>query len=461
MKKYVHVIVLALCASLLSGGCNKSETITVTPSNETAAEVQKETVVGPMENQPVLDYEVPVMVPGIVVSQAGYEIGREKKVIFHSKRLPEAFEIVDEATGRVVFKGNLESPVYNEETDEYISYGDFSSLETEGDYYIECEYLGTSYPFAVREDYYEEIMEEAVAKLFALLAEETLSVTERPSDEVMVEKCKTISALLLACELFPKMQADGVMGEENKIPDVLDYAATQAAYLAQWQDGENGSLGGATGWYCAALAKLSYTYQKYESVDATRFLQAADKAWKYMEKNEKEVLKEERFFSAAELYRATGKNKYHTVAKELGKELKPDTANEALTYGAITYFSTRRTVNVDLCNVYLKDMMEQAELISGTASDKIFLVGTKPAGRDKDTFFAQMTVMVLVDYIITNEEYGSLIEDHEHYLMGRNELGVSYFDLGSCENPAQEMLSDHPVYLAKYIVILSEIMNRK
>lgn len=459
MKKNVLAIVLALGVSLLFGGCAKSGTIAAEQENQVSGEATYEVQITSMENEPVLDYEVPIIKPGIIVSLDGYSVLKEKKAVFQGKRVPEQYKIVDLSTKEVVYEGKIESPVYNEETGEYTGYGDFSSLQTVGDYYIECEFLGSSYTFSVKEDYYGDAMQKTVNALLTLQTEENLTANERPSDEELIQKCKTLSALLLACELFPDSQVDGVSGTANKIPDVLDYAASQAAFLARWQSSGDGNVGAATGWYCAALSKLSYTYQKYESVDATRFLQAADKAWKYMDSHKEDFSDAERFFSAAELYRATGKSSYHTVVKELGKMLEPDIYNEPLTYGAVTYASTRRTVKESLCSTYLNAMMKQAENISAAAIKNDFMVGNQMLD-GPDVFFANTTNMVVVDYIITNEEYGSLIEDHQYYLMGRNELGVSYYDFENCERIAETPLSGEAVYLAKYILILSEIMDR-
>lgn len=460
MKRYVLIFVFALGVSLLFNGCAKSGTIKPEQENHVEEETLLAEEIISMEKEPKLNYPVPVIRPGVIVSQDGYGADKEKKVVIRGQRIPEQYKIVSVSTGKVIYEGKIGSPVYNEEAGEYIGYGDFSSLQTEGDYYIECDYLGKSYTFSVETDYYGKAMEEAVGKLQSLAREENPATNDRPSDEELIEKCRTISALLLSCELFGDSQVDGASGEKNNVPDVLDYAASQAAILAKWQSSEDGNVGAATGWYCATLSKLSYTYQKYGSVDATRFLQAADKAWQYMDKNKDKFSDGERFFSAAELYRATGKSRYHTVVKELGKKLEPDIYNEALTYGAITYASTRRVVNESLCNKYLLDMMEQAENISAKAIKDDFMVGSRLKVGNTDIFFANMTNMVVVDYVITNEEYGSLIEDHQHYLMGRNELGLSYFDFEGCEKKADNFLGSEAVYLAKYIMILSEITDR-
>ncbi len=460
LKKYVLIVVFALGVSLLFNGCAESGTIKPEQESQVEGETLLAEEIISMEKRPQLGYRVPVIRPAIIVSQDGYEADREKRAIIRGQRMPEKYKVVNISTGKVVYEGKIESPVYNEEEREYIGYGDFTSLQTAGDYYIECDYLGKSFSFSVKEDYYVKAMEEAVGKLHLLAQSENPATNNRPSDEELIQKCRTISALLLSCELFSDNQVDGAIGEKNSVPDILDYAASQAAVLAKWQSSEDGSIGAATGWYCATLSKLSYTYQKYKSVDATRFLQAADKAWQYMDKNKDKFSDGERFFSAAELYRATGKSRYHTVVKELGKKLEPDIYNEALTYGAVTYASTRRAVNESLCNSYLIDMMEQAENISAASIKDDFMVGSRLQVGNTDIFFANTTNMVVVDYVITNEEYGSLIEDHQHYLMGRNELGLSYFDFEGCEKKADNFLGEEAVYLAKYIMILSEIMDR-
>lgn len=456
MKKNLPALAVVGGVFVLLCGCGNSSAGPDKMQGE--KEMVPEEQIWYMESEPVLDYEIPDIKPGILVSRQGYASYKEKRVVFLGCRIPEEYKIIEKETKEVVYEGKIKSPVYNEEIGEYTGYGDFSSLQTEGDYYIECDYLGSSYLFSIDSDYYENAMEESVRKLLSLSAAE--EEREKPSEEEMIQICRTICTLLLAGELFPDVQADGIAEAANGVWDILEYAAAQAAFLEKWQNEGKESPGMAAGWYAAAMAKLSFAYQKQDEAQAAHFLQMAEKAWNDMESREEDFAEQERFFAAAELYRKTGKSKYHKVVKELGKNLEMDIYDEPLVLGALAYVSTGRAVNNTLCNSYLSDMLKQAEKISGNAAKNVFWVSTSPEAENAERFFAETTIMAVVDYIITNEEYGSLVEDCHHYLLGRNEKGINYFNFEKCGETAENSFAENPVYLAKYIMIVSEIRNR-
>ena len=170
---------------------------------------------------------------------------------------------------------------------------------------------------------------------------------------------------------------------------------------------------------------------------------------------------EERFFAAAELYRATGKYRYHSVAKELGKKLLPDIENEAATYGGITYISTKWNLDRDMCNTFIKDLMDQAESISLKSEDATYLCQALLTKGQTQKFFQQMTVMCVVDYVITNQEYAYAIERHHMYLGGRNEEGNSFLNYQMCDTLSQMDLLSMPEYFGRYFLMLSEMKSHE
>lgn len=430
------------------------------------ADEDKESQLLGMETQPVITYPVKEQLPGVLVSQVGYSKAGDKWVIFRGSRLPEEFRILDRETGKTVYTGVIEVEALDDaqtkaETDSMlVGYGDFTGFQTEGNYYIECDYIGRSYHFQIKDQLYTSLMEELLKTLDdrpILQAEQGKTVTETE----IIAQCRNISGLLLAVELFPNAQMNKVNGLENKTPDVLEYAAEQVAALTAFQDGETGGLGKASAWYCATLAKFSYSYQKYDSTFATKCLQAADKAWKYIDSDPDEVQDAERFYAATELYRATGKYRYHAVAKELGGKLLPDTQNEPLTYGGITYISTKWNLDKNMCNTFIKDLMDQAEVISLESKDATYMSKALVTEGQTQKLFQQMLVMSVVDYIITNQEYAYAIERHHLYLGGRNEEGNSFLNYQVCDTLSQADLLSNPEYFGRYFLMLSEIKSHE
>lgn len=443
MKKHrLLAMYLAVCMTVpVLSGCQAENSGPGQEQGESKETVQTKDRADSMEAEPVLEYEVPVIPPGVLVSHAGYQVSEEKQAVFQGAWLPKEFYVADAATGCVIYTGKIEQSGYNGQTKEYTGYGEFTSLETEGEYYIECERIGRSYTFAVREELYAELMTEAVGQLYG---------QDGIAREDIAKQCDSLAVLMLAYELFPQVQADGVQGAENEIPDLLEYVAEQVKSLAERQSREDGSLGADTAWYCAVLTKFSYLWQKYDSAYATGCLQAADKAWKYVKRHEEEFQPSERFFAAAELYRVTGKYSYCEAANELGQELLQADRDEAFLCGGITYISTKRKVDVDFCNSFLDALMEDAGQIAKLSRENAF--GVAEDWNEKDVFWKNMTVMSVVNYVITNHEYAAVIKNHFDYLMGRNPEG------------RKELLSDvwkDPVYMAKYLLILSEISSHE
>lgn len=413
-----------------------------------------------MENEPVISYRVQAQLPGILVSQVGYSKTGDKVVIFRGSKMPENYHIIDKETGVEVFTGQIEVDEDQSKESHFVGYGDFTSFQKEGNYYIECDYLGRSYHFQVKDKLYTALMEELLGSLETrpiLQVEQGKTVSEAQ----IVSQCRSLSGLLLAVELFPNAQMNKVNGLENKIPDVLEYVAEQVAALTVFQDQETGGVGSASAWYCATLTKFSYSYQKHDNTFATKCLQAADKAWKYIDNDPSVVQEAERFFAATELYRATGKYRYHTVAKELGNKLLPDTQNEALTYGGITYISTKWNLDRDMCSVFIKDLMDQAEVISLESKEATYLSKALVTEGQAQRLFQQMVVMSVVDYVITNREYAYAIERHHLYLGGRNEEGNSFLNYQICDTLSQTDLLSKPEYFGRYYLMLSEMKSHE
>lgn len=82
----------------------------------------------------------------------------------------------------------------------------------------------------------------------------------------------------------------------------------------------------------------------------------------------------------------------------------------------ITYLSARRKVDPVLCGKLIGGLMESAERITAEAKEGLFLVDEEGT----DAVLWNMSVMALANYAIMNQEYVTVIEDHVHYLMGRN-----------------------------------------
>lgn len=453
-KRVKKSIVLLLTAALLAGCCPAAVGNDSQGSGQTEAAVWQDS----LETAPVLNYEVPFVIPGILINQIGYEPSSFKMAVVSGKSEPGQFRIVDAVTGETVFTGVMEEQGYEKKTGEYHSYGDFSAFTKEGVYYIECDTMGRSYTFEIRGNLYDELMEAAIS----LFSEKRESFSE----EDITEVCRAVSALLLSYELYGTVY-DRKAADKEEPPLITEIRACVDWLMAR-QDAQTGAVMDGempkteeTALLSAVLAKFSYTYQKYDSVYATVCLQAADKAWRFLDKNTDHTLKEPIFYAAAELYRATGQYQYHQAVKKLGADLTADVSNEAFVFGTLTYASTQRKVDVDMCAGLTSLLFAEAESIAQAAGDSFYMVGSDISEESAGDILWDMVVVSSIDYIITNHEYATMIENHLNYLAGENEDALCYITDQRGDNAAKAGIGEDCVSTASYIMLLSEIMSHR
>lgn len=394
--------------------------------------------------QAQLDYQVPEQYPGVWVSLGGYDSKGSKEVYFYGRSLPDTFRLMDAVTGQCVYTGRLEEKRYNEETQEYISYGEFTDFTDVGEYYIECDIIGRSYGFVIQEG----LLQEQFARTLTEIRSQGLQTEYEPLE--IRELLQQVVLVLLSYELYPEVYEDG---DGNQIPDILEYMTETVSRLVQLQQSpEPDEL---TYERIAALAKYSYLYQKYDNPHATEMIQLAAGLWQQAEKAGEEqraqLSGEARLLAAAELYRATGQRKYaaEVEAAEGGLLWKKEqgTFGQYDYLAAVTYISTKQKVNVDLCSSLIRVVMNRAEEVA--AGIPRMSVGEVDLSREAvDSMMWDMAVLSVVEYVITNYEYGSLIESQYYFLWGRNEKSHCF---------REEEISGRPAWLACYLLMLSEM----
>lgn len=475
------VIAVLVCIILLTGCREKLPE---------GAQGQGEGSFSSMEEEPDLSYEVPVSTPGILINQLGYIPDSTKTAVFKGKEMPDVFYVVDAESGDVVYTGFLEENGYNKTEKEYNSYGDFTALEKAGTYYIEAPFLGRSYTFSIGETVYDEIFREACRQYYynrcgmtltseyagegahnachtgkAVLQEDTavsLDVTggwhqDEKGQKNVLAAAKTVAVMLLAYELYEGSFTDdmGIPESGNGVPDILDEIKYEIEWLLKMQNQQTGAVYAGVAVYpqssnitgktadiyvekssveadkafALALAKFSYLYQDFDTEYATNCLKAADRAWKHAQLNEPGSTDKWEFAAAAELYRAAGQQGYHRyIMAYLNTEEYLEEQDEIILLGCVTYISTKQTVNMEACENIMKMLMQQAEGISETARKSIYLTAGNKEQDNNAQLLLEMMYMTVVNHIISNHEYETVIENHLHYFLGRNEKAICYID---------------------------------
>ncbi len=472
--KNVAVILLMI----LLTGCAPSQI-------ENKGEVSGNTFTG-MEKEPVISYEMPAASPAILINQSGYIIESSKVAIFKGSEMPGEFYVVREDTGEQVYAGNLENKGYNEKSQEYNCYGDFSGVNRPGTYYIEAPILGRSYSFRIGEDLYEQALKEACKRYYYSRC--GTDVTKEYAGEEAHDACHTgkarfreeaeaidaaggwhyakdgsrevewaarnIGVLLFAYELYEDAFADdtGIPESGNGIPDILDEIRYETEWLLKMQNEQTGAVYAgvtvcerdrgmgivsyvepediqAAKAFAMAMAKFSYFYQSYDGEYAGRCLRAAENAWRYIKRYDAAVTDSWKFAAAAELYRASGRGSFHRIVLEYLEEGSyKEKLDETAFLGCIAYISTSRQVELAYCAEIAEVILTKAEEISKESRGSIYRVAGNPTEEDHQELLLDMMYLTAADYMITNREYKNIIENHLHYFMGRNEKGINYAD---------------------------------
>ena len=380
---------------------------------------------GTMESTPVVDYTLPQVFPNILVDVTGYRAEGIKRAAVKGKRLPETFQLVSADSGEVVFTGTLENTEYSAEQGMYSAYADFYEWKQEGNYYLECQYVGRSYTFSLEQGMYNKLFDENCRELIEACREQKVTLAD-------------LESMLLAYEWYGDVFADG---DRDEIPDVLEAVADWIAATGELPVDEGNEAA-----YAAVLAKFSFLYQKYDRTFATDCLKRASVV--FDQGQNKMHQDAECFHALTELYRATGLDTYQNQIGEYRVyfENHPGfTENKAYLYGVMTYINTRQPVDVELCNIFMDALMERGEAISGVYQEMIHPVTAHNNG--PDDLLSHAFELACANYVMNNYQYNHIMEEFLHYLRGRNAQTVDFYVLGT------DTKSEYLIMLAQLVAV--------
>lgn len=486
-KNICGIISAFLCIIMLSGCANFNDLFALSDEGQN----QDDEIVS-LGLTPEFNYDIPESLPEIVIDQVGYSSDSNKIAVFMGENLPDTYDLIDAVTGETVYTGKIEQKGYNDAAKENFSYGDFTDYRNPGTYYLQAEVIGRSYPFVIADEPYDSILKDSLKQYYYSRCGLTLSTefageaahnachtrTARFKEDAgeqidvsggwhidengtrdVAECCHAVNNLLLSYELYGEVFTDdvGIPESGNGIPDIIDEVRYEIDWLLKMQDGKSGAVYSAvsvmnnsspsyqlyiepvtmdaTIHFAATLAKFSYLYQDYDLDFATQCLKAADRAYRYVGEYPDDVLPEDYFYAATELYRATGNKAYRKAVHnflEDGKE--PDMNNNDVFWGCVTYLSTKQSVDSKLCSKAITALMRDVEKISYGSKASQFLTEGNEEQDNNDELLQKMTRLAVVDHIITNHEYTTVLENHLHYFLGRNAQSISYIDGAGSRN---------------------------
>ena len=94
----------------------------------------------------------------------------------------------------------------------------------------------------------------------------------------------------------------------------------------------------------------------------------------------------------------------------------------------MTYISTKHRVNKVHCEMIMDLIMTKAENISYTAREAVYLTAGNKQQDNNNQLLLEMMCLSVVNRIISNHEYETVIENHLHYFLGRNETAHNHIE---------------------------------
>lgn len=297
----------------------------------------------------------------------------------------------------------------------------------------------------------------------------------------VVPGAQTVQDLFMAYEDFPEIwngaDADNMDIPEsgNGIPDILDEARYELDWLLQMQDTATGGVyhkvtcldfpefvmpqeetdtlylapvsTAATADFAAIMAKSSDVYKEIDAAFASACLDAAQKAWGYLEvtnnvsgyRNPDDILtgeypdgqdKDERFWAAAELYKVTQEEKYKVHLEETMEKyiLQGYGWSEMGSYGLHAYLSMDESMQNPVYFDKIKQMVaEKADRIMESAKADGYgaAVATYNWGSNL-TICSNARQLLFAEELTGNTAYGECAKDQLQYILGENALSYCY-----------------------------------
>lgn len=356
------------------------------------------------------NYDVPKSKPNIFVSKLGYEANGVKTVLFSGEKTPDSFKVVDCVTGNVVYTGKI-SEIKNSEGC-YI--GKFNSLETIGEYYIEADYIGQSFPFFVKEDVRKELFREVY-----------FSTTDKLSSEYDIyDKMLDLSMLICAYEYYDEIFNDdtGIRDSGNGIPDLLDNIREQIDKLKK--EDVSTLTNNEQAMYVALFAKFSFVYKEFDSKFAKECLATSNDCYdKYNIYFDNEGA--ETYYAAAELYRQLGTSKYRDIVDKYEDIRGSNSENQSVVFlGDLTYLRTKRRVDTDYCKYLI-------EYHTNIARENVVAAKSNyeyNSDMDEREISQDILGVVIVEYLLGSKEYSDMILSRIHYISGMNFGNEDFLD---------------------------------
>ena len=450
--------------------------------------------------------------PSIITDQVGYQSNSKKTAVFRDVTSETTFSVVNADTKQTVYTGTLSDSINNSPARETEWTGDFSAVTEPGSYYITCGDLDQSYTFTISDDVYDTLLTDSVKMLYLQRCgteieddtfghvachntkatiygtSETIDVSGGWHDagdygRYVVPGAKTVADLLYAYAASPSSYGDatGIPESGNGVPDILDETRYELEWMLKMQDAKSGGVHHkvtcenfpgyvmpenetdalivtpitttATADFCASMAMAYEFYQDVDPNFANTCLNAAKKAWDFLEENPKLIYEnpedittgayedtsdtDERYWAAMQMYRATGDESY--LQNFIGSAAKTGMDWSTVgDYGNIAIL-TMANPNQTMYAKAKKAVLKEADQFVSTAKSSPYGVSVVNFNWGSNMTVANAGVILGLAYQLTDDtSYLNVSASNLHYLLGSNPIGecfVTGFGTVSPQNP--------------------------
>lgn len=289
----------------------------------------------------------------------------------------------------------------------------------------------------------------------------------------VVPGAKSVADLLIAYDANPKLFSDsiGIPESGNGVPDVLDEVRYELEWMLKMQDSQTGGVHHkvscenfpgyvmpemetdelivtpvsttATADFCASMAMAYEYYQKFDKDFAEKCLNAAKNAWAFLQKNPNFIFSnpsdittgdygdtsdiDERYWAAAQMWRATGADTYRTALESMSVQNGMDWM-EVGDYGNIAILTMDGVdTNSDLYTRAKTSILKEADQMKGLSQSNPYGVSVSRYNWGSNMGVATSGMILNLAYQMTEDStYLDTSRSNLHYLLGNNAMGECF-----------------------------------
>ncbi len=289
----------------------------------------------------------------------------------------------------------------------------------------------------------------------------------------VVPGAKSVADLLIAYDANPKLFSDsiGIPESGNGVPDVLDEVRYELEWMLKMQDSQTGGVHHkvscenfpgyvmpemetdelivtpvsttATADFCASMAMAYEYYQKFDKDFAEKCLNAAKNAWAFLQKNPNFIFSnpsdittgdygdtsdiDERYWAAAQMWRATGEDTYRTALESMSVQNGMDWM-EVGDYGNIAILTMDGAdTNSDLYTRAKTSILKEADQMKGLSQSNPYGVSVSRYNWGSNMGVATSGMILNLAYQMTEDStYLDTSRSNLHYLLGNNAMGECF-----------------------------------